>query len=118
MEALQLFVHGEALMAFLTLFALALVCCGLRWGQINRAATLTLVMAVLVSVSSLIVALSEESTPDLQPAMSFGLVLVIYAILFKGVHGLIFVAYVQGASRNPTNNLGQGHTGRESSSPE
>ena len=84
----------------------------MRWVR-NRAATLTVVVAVFVSVSILIFALSEESTPDLQPAMSFSLVLLFDAVLSKGVHGLNFVVYVLGFSRNPTNNFSQGHTDQE-----
>lgn len=85
----------------------------MRWGQVSLAATLTVVMAVFVSVSILIFALSEESTPVLQPAMSFSLVLLLDAVLSKGIRGLNFVVYVLGVSRSPTNNLSQGLTDRE-----
>ena len=85
----------------------------MRWGQVSLAATLTVVMAVFVSVSILIFALSEESTPVLQPAMSFSLVLLLDAVLSKGIRGLHFVVYVLGVSRSPTNNLSQGLTDRE-----
>jgi len=84
-----------------------------RWGQVSLAATLTVVMAVFVSVSILIFALSEESTPVLQPAMSFSLVLLLDAVLSKGIRGLNFVVYVLGVSGSPTNNLSQGLTDRE-----
>ena len=87
--------------------------CGVRWGQVSLAATLTVVMAVFVSVSILIFALSEESTPVLQPAMSFSLVLLLDAVLSKGIRGLNFVVYVLGVSGSPTNNLSQGLTDRE-----
>mgnify|MGYP003301750152 CR=1 FL=1 len=85
----------------------------MRWGQVSLAATLTVVMAVFVSVSILIFALSEESTPVLQPAMSFSLVLLLDAVLSKGIRGLNFVVYVLGVSGSPTNNLSQGLTDRE-----
>ncbi len=85
----------------------------MRWGQVSIAATLTVVMAVFVSVSILIFALSEESTPVLQPAMSFSLVLLLDAVLSKGIRGLNFVVYVLGVSGSPTNNLSQGLTDRE-----
>tara|TARA_A100000164_G_C21920621_1_gene780469 strand:- start:2201 stop:2431 length:231 start_codon:yes stop_codon:yes gene_type:complete len=71
------------------------------------------VIAVFVSVSILIFALSEESTPDLQPAMFFSLVLLFDAVLSIGIHGLNFVVFVLGVSRNPTNNFSQGRTDRE-----
>ena len=61
----------------------------------------------------LIFALSEESTPVLQPAMSFSLVLLLDAVLSKGIRGLNFVVYVLGVSRSPTKNLSQGLTDRE-----
>lgn len=85
----------------------------MRWGQVSLAATLTVVVAVFVSVSILIFALSEESTPVLQPAMSFSLVLLLDAVLSKGIRGLNFVVYVLGVSGSPTNNLSQGLTDRE-----
>ena len=85
----------------------------MRWGQVSLAATLTVVMAVFVSVSILIFALSEESTPVLQPAMSFSLVLLLDAVLSKGIRGRNFVVYVLGVSGSPTNNLSQGLTDRE-----
>ena len=85
----------------------------MRWGQVSLTATLTVVMAVFVSVSILIFALSEESTPVLQPAMSFSLVLLLDAVLSKGIRGLNFVVYVLGVSGSPTNNLSQGLTDRE-----
>ena len=85
----------------------------MRWGQVSLAATLTVVMAVFVSVSILIFALSEESTPVLQPAMSFSLVLLLDAVLSKGIRGLNFVVYVLGVIRSPTKNLSQGLTDRE-----
>ena len=80
---------------------MSLVCCGVRWGQVSLAATLTVVMAVFVSVSILIFALSEESTPALQPAMSFSLVLLLDAVLSKGIRGLNFVVYVLGGQWKP-----------------
>ena len=58
-------------------------------------------MAVFVSVSILIFALSEESTPVLQPAMSFSLVLLLDAVLSKGIRGLNFVVYVLGGQWKP-----------------
>ena len=70
-------------------------------------------IAVFVSLSILIFALSEESSPVLQTAMFFSLVLLFVAVLSQGTHGMNFVVYVLWVSRNPTNNFSQGLTDRE-----
>ena len=53
MELLQTIANGESMMAFLALLALSLVCFGTRGTQISSAATLTLVMALVVGLASL-----------------------------------------------------------------
>ena len=91
MELLQTIANGESMMAFLALLALSMVCFGTRRTQISSAATLTLVMALVVGLASLIVAFADRAfSHDLRDAISFSVLLVVYASTFKLVLGVIF----------------------------